>query len=49
MKGERVTRQERFTDPLTLGDNGVGKDLDTKDPDFLKKFAEEAGFEVEER
>lgn len=49
MKGKPVTRQERFTDPLSLQDNGVGKNLDTKDPDFLKKFAKEAGFELEER
>ena len=47
MKGKPVTREERFTDPLSLRDNGVGKDLDPKDPDFLEKLAKEADFKVE--
>ena len=48
MKGDPVNQQQRLSEPLPLQDNGVGKDLDAKDPDFLKKLGEEAGFKVEE-
>lgn len=48
MKGKPVNQQQRLSEPLPLQDNGVGKDLDTKDPDFLKKLGKEAGFKIEE-
>lgn len=48
MKGKPVDQRERLSEPLPLQDNGVGKDLDPKDPEFLKKLGEEAGFKVEE-
>jgi len=48
MKGDPVNQRDRLSEPLPLQDNGVGKDLDTKDPDFLKKLGKEAGFKIEE-
>ena len=48
MKGKPVNQRDRLAEPLSLPDNGVGKDLDPKDPDFLKKLGEEAGFKVKE-
>lgn len=48
MKGKPLNQRDRLAEPLSLPDNGVGKDLDTKDPEFLKKLGEEAGFKVEE-
>ena len=48
MKGDPVNQRDRLSEPLPLQDNGVGKDLDTKDPEFLKKLGKEAGFKIEE-
>ena len=47
MKGKPVDQQQRLAEPLPLADNGVGKDLSTKDPKFLEKLAEEVGFKLE--
>ena len=49
MKGKPVDQRQRLAEPLSLPDNGVGKDLDTKDPKFLEKLAKEVGFKLEER
>ena len=48
MKGKPLNQRDRLSEPAPLQDNGVGKDLDPKDPDFLKKLGEEAGFKVKE-
>lgn len=49
MKGDPVNQRDRLAEPLPLQDNGVGRDLDTKDPKFLEKLAKEVGFKLEQR
>ena len=49
MKGKPLNQRDRLSEPAPLQDNGVGKDLDPKDPDFLEKLCKETGATFERR